>query len=224
MIEALSAPQVRVVGCLVEKALTTPDYYPLTLNALKAACNQKSNRNPVVAYDEKTVVRALEGLRQHSLAARIVSDDARVPKYRHNLPGAFNLNPPQVAALCVLMLRGPQTAGEIRGRTGRMYAFESVDEAQATLQELIDRKEEPLVVQLPRQVGFKESRYAHLLAGEPELEAVPSASANVPLEAATLEVEAEQQRLAELEEQVNGLDRKLDELRAEFLTFKEQFE
>ncbi|MFW6255469.1 MAG: YceH family protein [Candidatus Sumerlaeota bacterium] len=220
----LSETELRVAGALVEKALTTPDYYPMTLNALVAACNQKSNRHPVVSYDDKTVARALEGLREKGFANRITSQDARVPKYQHNLPEKLDLDLPQLAVLCVLMLRGPQTVGELRGRTGRMHSFQSLEEVEQVLAALISREDQPLVKQLPRQPGRKESRYAQLLAGEPRTDTQPEAQADMPLETATQEVLADAARIEQLESDVARLEEELGELKQEFLAFRKQFE
>ncbi len=126
--EPLTPSQVRVLGCLIEKALTTPEFYPLTLNSLTTACNQKSNRNPMVSYDDKTVVRALDGLRQIAWAAQVIASDARVPKYKHNFGPALQLTDPQVVILCELMIRGPQTLGELRGHCKRMHDFNDLAE------------------------------------------------------------------------------------------------
>jgi uncharacterized protein YceH (UPF0502 family) len=218
----LNDVEVRVLGALIEKQITTPDYYPLTLNALTAACNQKSNRHPVVGFDEKTVARALEELRDKGLARMISGADLRVPKYYHLFPEQFGLAPAEVAALCVLMLRGPQTVGEIRGRAGRMHPFADLDEAEVTLQGLADREERPLVRQLPRQPGRKESRYAHLLSGEPEIREQEEGEPH--LEQATLEVRAENERIARLEAETAELRQKLEALEEAFSRFKSQFE
>lgn len=217
----LDGVEARVLGALIEKQITTPDYYPLTLNSLTAACNQKSNRHPVVDFDEKTVARALESLRDKQLARMVSGAEQRVPKHYHLFTEKLGFSPQEVGVLCVLMLRGPQTVGEIRGRTGRLYEFDDLAEVEATLLGLSEREDGPLVRQLPRQPGRKESRYAHLLAGEPE---VPEEEEEPRLEAATLEVRAENERLARLEEEVGALRRELDELREMFTCFKGQFE
>jgi uncharacterized protein YceH (UPF0502 family) len=162
--EPLTSEELRVVACLVEKELTTPDSYPLTENAVVAACNQLSNRNPVVAYDNNTVRVTLTGLRQRGLARVIHTPGARVPKHRHILEEALGLNRGEVSLLAVLALRGPQTAGELRTRTERMHDFAGISEVESTLEELAGR-DEPLVVRLERQPGQKEARYAHLLTG-----------------------------------------------------------
>ena len=215
----LTPAEVRVLGSLIEKEITTPEYYPLTLNALTNACNQISNRDPVVAFDEKTVARALESLREKKLAW-MVTGVGRVPKYEHRFTEALQLAEQEVAVLCVLMLRGPQTVGEIRGRTGRLYEFKELEEVELTLQALM-AAQPPLVLRLPRQPGTKESRYAHLLAGEvtiDEREAAPR------LEPATLEVRQENQRLTALERELAQVRCELDELKQQFLDFKKQFD
>jgi uncharacterized protein YceH (UPF0502 family) len=162
--EPLTSEELRVVACLVEKQLTTPDSYPLTENAVVSACNQLSNRNPVVAYDTNTVRVTLTALRQRGLARVIHTPGARVPKHRHILDEALGLSQGEVALLAVLALRGPQTVGELRTRTERMHTFASLPEVEKTLEGLADRAE-PLVVRLERQPGQKEARYAQLLSG-----------------------------------------------------------
>ena len=161
----LTPEEARVVGALAEKQLTTPQYYPLTLNALVNACNQTSNRNPVVAYDDMTVERALQGLRDKGLARAVLSPGNRAPKYRHLLDEALPLVPEELAVMTVLLLRGPQTVGELRTRTERMYAFATLEDVEAALERLATRHEEPLAERLERQPGQKEARYAHLLGG-----------------------------------------------------------
>ena len=216
----MNAIEVRVVGALVEKQMATPEYYPLTMNALVNACNQLTGREPVVSYDERTVARALESLREKQLVWQVAAAGARVPKYEHRLSEKFNLAEQETAVLAVLMLRGPQTVGEIKGRTGRMYEFAELAEVEITLESLITAAV-PLVVKLPRQPGTKESRYAHLLAGEVHVEeqaVEPRASA------AVLEVRAENERLANLESEVDSLRQQLAELQQQFLDFKRQFE
>ena len=210
----LTPEESRVLGCLVEKAITTPDYYPLTLNSLVSACNQKSSREPVVEYAESDVLTAIDGLKEKQLATRITGADARVPRYRQVMADALRLNQPQLVALTVLMLRGAQTVGEIRGRTGRMHEFESLQEVEETLQELATREPHPLVVQLPRRSGEKEARWAHLLSGQPELDMSDVSEAPVPARGA---------RVEELEARVAALEEELTALREEFQKFREQF-
>lgn len=217
----LSAEEIRVLGSLVEKQITTPDYYPMTLNALTNACNQLSNREPVVSYDEQTVAQAFESLSKKQFVWTIKRGDSRVVKHGHLFPEAFDLNPQQVAVMCVLMLRGPQTAGEIRGRTGRLYTFADLDEVEATLQQLIDREQGPLVVRLPRQAGRKEPRYAHLLSGEVVVEEEPTPAHAEPITAAA---PVEDERIARLEGEIESLRQELKDLAQQFLDFKKQFE
>src|SRR4051812_7096821 len=164
----LDAAEARVLGSLLEKEIATPEYYPLSLNALVNACNQKSNREPVVNFDEDTVEQALERLRDKGLTSRITGRDVRVPKYAHRLSETFNFGRREAAVMCVLMLRGPQTTGELRGRSERLYTFDDLEAVEATLNRLAEWQPEPLVKKLPRQPGFKEGRYAHLLSGDVE--------------------------------------------------------
>ena len=159
----LTDQEVRLLGCLIEKEMATPDYYPLTLNALLNACNQKSNRTPVVSFDEEIVLYALNGLKESKMIRQ--SNISRVAKYEHIFADELKLVAREKAAICILMLRGPQTAGEIRSRTERLYSFKDLDEVQETLSALEDTK---LVKKLPRQPGRKEPRYTHLLSGEPD--------------------------------------------------------
>lgn len=219
----LNSVEVRVLGSLIEKQLTTPEYYPLTLNALTNACNQLSNRDPVVSYDDKTVARALEGLREKKLAWMVTSPGNRVPKYEHRMTGTLNLSPAEVAVMCVLMLRGPQTVGEIRGRTGRMHQFQDLQEVESALEGLMSRKGGPVIARLARQPGAKESRYAHVLCGTVEIEQ-SEAQAQPKLERATVEVRAENERITMLEEEVENLRRQLEQLSEEFHSFRKQFE
>jgi hypothetical protein len=207
----LTDDEVRVLGCLMEKEMATPDYYPLTLNALTNACNQKSNRDPVVAYDEETVVYALNGLRERKLVRQ--SNISRVPKFEQLFSQELKLVIREQAIICILLLRGPQTAGEIRSRTDRLYAFSSLDEVQETITNLEDMK---LVEKLPRQPGRKESRYTHLLSGKPEEKPVETI---IRPKAA-----AENERINELQEQIDELRREMKNLREEIATFKSQFD
>jgi uncharacterized protein YceH (UPF0502 family) len=216
----LSEAEVRVLGSLAEKQVTTPDYYPLTMNALVHACNQISNRDPVVQYDERQVAEAVDSLRLKNLVYIFYGAESRVPKYKHMMREVFSLSPPELAALCVLMLRGPQTVGEVRGRTGRLYEFADLREAEATLEGLSQR-DEPLVAKLPRQAGRKEARYAHLLSGQPAAEEeaeAPAASAAPRARGAASE------RVARLEAEVERLGGELAEMRRQFEEFRGQFE
>lgn len=218
MPEILTETEARILGSLVEKQLTTPEYYPQTLNALTAACNQKSNREPVVSYDEKTVTDALERLRDRNLVYVFYGSTSRVPKYKHMLPSVYELEPGEVAVMCVLMLRGPQTLGEIRGRTDRLYDFAGLGEVQETIDALA-RRDEPLVVKLERQPGQKEARFAHLLCGEVDVEAF---AATVTAARSHGGVDAE--RIERLEGEVADLKGEVARLAEMFDEFKKQFE
>ncbi len=206
--------EVRVLGSLMEKSMTTPEYYPLSLNALTNACNQKSNREPVVTFDETTVVRALDSLREKQLA--VLSASSRVPKYAEIFVDIRKLVKREAALLMILLLRGPQTVGELRGRTERAYRFEDLAEVESTLDEL---SESDYVTKLPRMAGRKEPRYAHLLAGEVEIEAETPRP-----EPAAVVVRAENERIASLEEEVQQLRHEFDEPQAEFEKFRKEFE
>lgn len=217
----LDAVEARVLGSLVEKEITTPDYYPLSLNALVNACNQSSNRDPIVTYGEPVVRRALESLRDKKLAFIFEGAASRVPKFGHKFAESFNLSRPETAVMCILMLRGPQTVGEIRGRTGRLHAFASLGEVEAVLEGLKSRSPRPLVAQLPRQSGFKESRFAYLLAGEPASESPASTPPAVPILGGT---PAEGDRIARLELEIDGLRRELADVKTQLAEFKRQLE
>jgi len=207
--------EARVLGALMEKEITTPEYYPLSLNGLTAACNQKSNRSPVVSFDEETVVRAINSLKEKQLAVQ--GNSGRVPKYAHNFTKSYNLIAAEAAILCVLLLRGPQTIGELRGRTERMHRFAGLEAVEESLNSLTELGH---VAMLPRQPGRKESRYTHLLAGEPDLSEV---DAETPPEKATLVVRAENERILALEQEVAELKDDLAELKTHFENFKGQF-
>jgi uncharacterized protein len=213
----LSPEEVRVLGVLIEKQITTPDYYPLTLNALVNGCNQTTSRDPVVQYDETTVSRALNGLRDKKLAFAYSGADSRVLKYGHKLPERLELGPAETAALCLLMLRGPQTAGEIRNRSGRLHEFATVADVEHALEALISRKPHPLAIRLPRQMGLKEARIAHLLSGTVAIQSNPPPATATPAIPAINRVE-------QLEADVVQLRSELADLRQQFATFKKQFE
>ena len=175
MIE-LDAVESRILGCLIEKEITTPEYYPLTLNALVNACNQRSNRDPLVNFDEDDVTAGLDALRQKQLVSTLTGGGNRVPKYGHRLQERLNLGRREMALLCELLLRGPQTTGELRDRAGRMHRFGDTDEVERCLRTLAERPEQSYVILLPRQPGLKEPRWAHLLSGTPQIiESVPAA-------------------------------------------------
>ncbi|KIH78036.1 hypothetical protein SAMN05660860_02287 [Geoalkalibacter ferrihydriticus] len=215
----LNDTETRILGSLIEKEMTTPEYYPLTLNALTNACNQKSNRRPVMSLEESDVVRALDALRPRGLAMQS-AEGVRVPRYRHTLAEKLHLEPPQLAVLAELMLRGPQTLGELRARAERMYPLANLAAVEEILVELADHAP-PLAVQLPRQPGRKENRYAHLLAGLPD---ATEDERSAPPEAVRTQVAAVDERIALLEEQVAELRHELDELRQGMATFRAQFE
>ena len=212
----LTDHEVRLLGCLIEKEMATPDYYPLTLNALLNACNQKSNRNPVVSFDEEVVLYALNGLKERGMIRQ--SNISRVPKYEHIFAHELKLVAREKAVICILMLRGPQTLGEIRSRTERLYSFKDLDEVQETLFTLEETK---LVKKLPRQPGRKESRYAHLLSGEPDEVLAKDVNRR---ETDTIIVRKENSSSGDMQEQIDLLRRELQDLRLEFKTFKSQFE
>jgi uncharacterized protein len=214
----LSETDVRVLGSLIEKDITTPEYYPLSLNALVNACNQKSNRDPVMQLNEDAVRDALEALQQQFMAGPARGADSRVTKYEHRLQEVFNFTRAEIAVLCVLLLRGPQTPGELRGRTERMYRFEALEDVQSALQKLMQH-ERPLAKVLPRQLGTKESRYAHLLAGD-----VVEADAPALREAAAERDPADAERIARLEEEVAELRREVSEVKDQIERFRQQFE
>jgi len=214
----LTEAEVRVLGSLIEKDITTPEYYPLSLNALVNACNQKTNRDPVMQLGEDSVRDALEGLQQQRMAGPARGADSRVTKYEQRLQEVFNFTRPEIAVLCVLLLRGPQTPGELRGRAERMFHFEALDDVQSALQKLMQR-DPPLAKVLPRQPGTKESRYAHLFAGDVvELEASAHSSAAVE------RIPADGERIARLEEDVAELRRELGEVKDQLERFRRQFE
>ena len=211
----LDDADVRVLGALIEKAITTPDSYPLSLHALPAACNQSSNRHPVVSFDEDTVLAAVRRLRAQSLVRGIQRIDSRVTKYEHLLANALDLSAQELAVMCVLMLRGPQTVGEIKGRTERLASFESLSHVEATLTALMQHAPSPLVVRLPRQAGQKEVRYAHLLSGEVAFE---QPDAQVPVATTTMadRITALEGTTAELQNEVADLRRQLEDFRTQF--------
>ena len=214
--DLLSDVEVRVLGALIEKDITTPDYYPLSLNALVNACNQKNNRDPVMTLDEDAVRASLESLQRQRLAGPASGADGRVTKYEHRLQEVFNFDRREIAILCVLLLRGAQTPGELRGRAERMYRFEELEDVHATLDRLSQR-EPALVAVLPRQPGTKESRYMHLLSGSaPAVEAVPARTVGRSA--------PDDDRLASLESEVAELKSEVADIRQQLATFRKQFE
>ena len=211
----LTETEVRVLGALIEKDITTPEYYPLSLNALVNACNQKSNRDPVMQLDEDAVRDALAGLQEQRMAGPARGADSRVTKYEQRLQEVFNFTRPEIAVLCVLLLRGPQTPGELRGRTERLHRFETLDDVQSTLQKMMQR-DPPLAKVLPRQPGTKESRYAHLLAGD-------VVEAEMPVHSTVGRNTADAERIARLEEEVAELRREVGDVKDQLERFRRQF-
>jgi uncharacterized protein YceH (UPF0502 family) len=214
----LNDVEVRVLGSLIEKDITTPDYYPLSLNALVNACNQKNNRDPVMNLDENTVRDALSSLQEKRMAGPASGADSRVTKYEHRLQEVFNFDRREIALVCVLLLRGPQTPGELRGRAERMYRFETLDDVQSGLQKLMDRQPS-LVAVLPRQPGTKESRYTHLFSGN----YIPEATTVAESSSSDFSRNSHDQRLAKLEAEVAELRLAVEDLRRHFAEFAAQF-
>jgi uncharacterized protein YceH (UPF0502 family) len=214
----LDEVSVRILGALIEKELTTPDYYPLTLNALTAACNQTSNRDPVMSLDENAVQSGIDELTGLNLVRQVYKSESRAKRYRHTLGETLHLHPAEIAVMCVLMLRGPQTAGEIRTRSGRLFEFRDVPHVEVTLQVLMTMSS-PLVSQLARRPGQKEVRYAQLLGGDigQDVDAVgePAAATKAP---------TRDDRITELERTVESLTTELDELKEKFERFLQQFQ
>lgn len=216
---ALTDVEVRILGSLIEKEVTTPDNYPLSLSALTAACNQTSNREPVMQLDESTISESIVALRRRSLVRAIQPSGSRVTKFSHLLSEALNLDARELAVLDVLMLRGPQTPGELNARTARLAEFADLAQIETTLEGLATRQPEPLVVRLPRRAGQKEMRYAHLLSGEPPQS--ESATSIEPPGALPQRVSAHATTDAE---QLASLKRTVDELKAEMAALRAQFE
>jgi len=214
----LTGIEARVLGALIEKDITTPDYYPLSLNALVNACNQKNNRDPVMTLDETSVRDALSSLQERRIAGPASGADSRVAKFEHRLQEVFNFDRREIALICVLLLRGPQTPGELRSRTDRMYHFETLDDVVSTLDRLAQR-EPPLTCILPRQPGTKESRYMHLFSGEPAVAPTSSPA----LEASASSLAPSPDRLAQLEHEVARLRQELSEVQQQLAAFRKQF-
>jgi uncharacterized protein YceH (UPF0502 family) len=215
----LTSIEIRALGALIEKDITTPDYYPLSLNALVNACNQKNNRDPVMTLDEAAVRDALATLQEKRLAGPAGGADSRVPKYEHRLQEVFNFDRREVAVVCVLLLRGAQTPGELRGRTDRMYHFETLEDVVSTLDRLAQR-EPRLVCMLPRQPGTKESRYMHLFSGEP----AEGMAMVQEMQEPQMHSFTSSDRLTRLEEEVVSLRRELADVQQQLATFRKQFE
>ena len=215
---SLTENEVRVLGSLIEKDITTPEYYPLSLNALVNACNQKSNRDPVMQLEETAVRDALSGLQERRMAGPAGGADSRVTKYEHRLQEVFNFTRQEIAVLCVLLLRGPQTPGELRGRTERLHRFEALDDVQSALQRLMQR-DPALVKVLPRQPGTKESRWVHLMSGDVAVPESPRAAEMTPDR-----ISGDGERIARLEEEVAALRREVGEIKDQLERFRKQFE
>ncbi len=215
----LNAIEARVLGALVEKDITTPDYYPLSLNALVNACNQKNNRDPVMTLEEESVRQALASLQEKRLAGPAGGADSRVTKFEHRLQEVFNFDRREIAVICVLLLRGPQTPGELRSRADRMYHFEALEDVVSALDRLAQRNP-PLARVLPRQPGTKESRYTHLFSGEPEVDVVNSSLERASSPGTTGGAD----RLAALEEEVSRLREDLSEVQRQLAALRQQFE
>jgi uncharacterized protein YceH (UPF0502 family) len=211
----LNENECRVLGSLVEKQLTTPEYYPLTLNALTAACNQKSNRDPVMSLGETEILNAIDSLREKNLVYTFHGSTSRTVKYKHVMPNVLELAPPAVSVITLLLLRGPQTVGELRGRSERLYEFKDLGEVQETLDEL-SRRDEPLVMKLERQAGQKDARYAHLLSGEVDAAAVAVTR--------TTQSAPSNDRVQQLEERVTVLENELAAFRESFGEVRKQFD
>ena len=216
----LTPIETRVLGSLIEKDITTPDYYPLSLNALVNACNQKNNRDPLMTLDEAAVRGALATLQERRMAGPAGGADSRVTKYEHRLQEVFNFDRREIAIVCVLLLRGAQTPGELRGRTDRMYRFEALDDVVSTLDRL-GQRESPLVRALARQPGTKEIRYMHLFSGEP-----PEHLMQAPLArpSPTMADDSNSERIAALEQEVSSLRTELTEVQQQLASFRKQFE
>jgi uncharacterized protein YceH (UPF0502 family) len=214
-VTVLTEIETRVLGSLIEKQVTTPEYYPLTLNALTLACNQKNNRHPVTSYTENQVSAALESLREKNLTYVFYGSTSRVPKYKHVMPEVMHLKAAEMALMCALMLRGAQTLGELRGNASRLHEFSSLEEVEQTLNGLISRDDEALVARLPRQPGQKEGRFAHLLSGEIDVEA---------LAASETERSPAPRRSSAVEGKVDALAAEVEKLKEQFEQFRKQFE
>jgi uncharacterized protein YceH (UPF0502 family) len=214
----LNEVQARVLGALLEKEITTPEYYPLSLNALVNACKQKSNRDPVMNLEEDSVRAALRALDDNSLARSVSAADSRVTKYEHRLQEAFNFDRREAAIFCELLLRGPQTPGELRSRAERMHHFDDLDEVQSALQRLMSRQP-PLVKVLARQPGTKESRYVHLLLGN-----VEPANSSAVHETPVVTSRENADKFSRLESEVAELRKDIADLKQQFAAFRKQFE
>ena len=218
----LTPMEARVLGALIEKEITTPEYYPLSLNALTNACNQKSNRDPVLHVEESEVRKVLNHLEYQSLVRSVSATDSRVTKFEHRLQDTFNFSRPEVAVICELLLRGPQTPGELRTRASRMHAFEDLESVHSALSRL-EKREPPLVTVLPRQPGMKEARYAHLLGDAPPVAPAPAAYTTGARDDETAAASSTE-RIAALVSEVAQLRQQIADLQSQFATFRKQFE
>ena len=216
MFDKLSEIEVRIIGALIEKQLTTPEYYPLTLNALVGACNQKTNRDPVMSLNDETVEKTLDVLRDKNIVYVFYGSTSRVPKYKQMFPNVYETDERETAVMCVLLLRGAQTLGELRERTSRLYEFSGLGEVGETLDGL-QKKDAPLIVKLERQAGQKEARFAHLLSGE-------VSAADFPAKTIAASSAAGNERIEKLETELTNLRTEFDEFRNSFEEFKKQFE
>ena len=221
MSKILNEVEVRVVSSLVDKQVTTPEYYPLTLNALTQACNQKSNREPIVSFDEPEIVQALESLREKNLVYVFYGSSSRVPKYKHMMPEVFHLDGQELAVLCVLMLRGPQTAGELRERANRLAEFTTPGDVEEALKSLMENESQPLVTKLARRQGQKEARYAHMLGGD--VVAENGVDENFVGDSPAHKLR-ESERVLKLESEVDALRAEVAELRQRLTDFMKQFD
>ncbi len=220
----LNTVEARVLGCLIEKQFTTPDTYPLTLNSLTLACNQKSNRDPVMEVEEQVVLRALDTLRDKKLIEMVSMAGSRVMKYKHQAERALVLEPPPLALLSELLVRGPQTAGELRGRAARMCPFENIEAVEQVLGMLATRSPEPLVVLLPRQPGRKEPRYAHLLSGMLKPEELAAMASGPAPDKARITVQAENERIEKLEVELAMLRQDMSTVQAQVAEIRKLLE
>jgi len=214
----LNAVEARVLGVLIEKERTTPEYYPLSLNALTAACNQKSSRDPVMNLSDTEVMNAIETLRNKKLAWQLSTAGGRVPKFEHNMPALFSFSAAEISIICVLLLRGAQTPGEIRNHCDRLHSFPSIDEVEKTLRQLTEMEGGPFVKELPKQPGRKENRYVQLFTGEPDLTIYESGAAVTRIESPG------EDRITKIEREIAEMRQMLMGLQEEFEKFKKMLE
>jgi uncharacterized protein len=217
----LNQIEVRILGSLIEKEITTPEYYPLSLNSLIAACNQKTNRDPIMQLDESEAAQVLDSLKDKRLVWQLSTAGGRVPKFEHNFRSFFKLSDAETAVICVLLLRGPQTVGEIKSRTDRLFQFSSLEEVEKTIQKLSVHPSGPFVTEILRQSGQKEKRYMHLFSSE-MVNAINASSEPVSTE--LKKTKPEDERFALLENQISVLQQELNTLKNDFETFKKLLE